>query len=203
MEEICYNEDNYENCIQDNCEQSVILKEKDGICISRTLEGKYNIKFEMTQFLDMPSFIDFSIFKLIMDLNKDIFESSSIDIKSNNDAVITVKFQQFLSDLGIQSVNQCLHVSKLHDEYLGEIRKTVFHINSMVDENTAIKSMSQYNSFVECTFLTNNSVSINILQSTTNNTQDTILPFAEKLGVNVSGKIISRLKQFIENMHNI
>lgn len=73
----------------------------------------------------------------------------------------------------------------------------------MVDENTAIKSMSQYNSFVECTFLTNNSVSINILQSTTNNTQDTILPFAEKLGVNVSGKIISRLKQFIENMHNI
>ena len=200
MEEIGTIEDKYNEEFQDNHAQSIILKEKDGITISRTFEGNYDINFEMTQLLHMPSFIDFSMFKIIMDLNKDIFETSNIDIVSNNEAVITVKFKQYLSDLGIQSLNQCLRIIKMHEVIDGEIRKTVFHINTIVDDNNIISGTLQNSSFVECTFLTNNTVSININQSTTN---DIILPFAERMGVNVSGKIISRLKQFIENMGNI
>ena len=200
MEELSTNEDNYNEEFQNNHTQSIILKEKDGITISRTFEGNYDINFEMTQLLHMPSFIDFSMFKIIMDLNKDIFETSNIDIVSNNEAVITVKFKQYLSDLGVQSLNQCLRIVKMHQIIDGEIRKTVFHINTIVDDNNIISGTLQNSSFVECTFLTNNTVSININQSTTN---DIILPFAERMGVNVSGKIISRLKQFIENMGNI
>ena len=122
MEEIGTIEDKYNEEFQDNHAQSIILKEKDGITISRTFEGNYDINFEMTQLLHMPSFIDFSMFKIIMDLNKDIFETSNIDIVSNNEAVITVKFKQYLSDLGIQSLNQCLRIVKMHQIIDGEIR---------------------------------------------------------------------------------
>jgi hypothetical protein len=189
-----------ENICNEEFQESIILKEKDGICISRTSEGKYCIKFEMSQLLDMPSFIDFNIFKLIMELNKDIFETSSIDIISSNEANVHVKLQQFLSDYGMQCENHCLNVRKIHSELSGKIIKTIFHINSIVDENELNIRALHYDSFVECTFLTNNSVSVVITQSITN---ELILPYAEKMGVNVSGKIISRLKQFIENMGNI
>ena len=193
MEKACNSEDNHKKI--------VILKDKDGICISRTAEEEYNIKFKITQLLHMPSFIDFNIFQLIIDLNKDIFESSSIDINNNNnEANITVNFQPILNDLGIQGSNRCLLVKKIQSEYLGEIDKTIFHITSIVNENEENVNELHYESVIECTFLTNNSVSIIITKNIRN---ELVLPFIEMLGVNISGKIISRVKQFIEEMINI
>jgi hypothetical protein len=70
---------------------SKVLYEKDGMIFTKIDDKKYNLSFSMeNKNILIANIIDFSLFKLIYELNGDIYERVNLTKISENQAVVTL-----------------------------------------------------------------------------------------------------------------
>ena len=79
---------------------SKILYEKDGMKFTKLENKKYNLCFSMeNKHILMANIVDFSLIKLIYDLNGDIYESVDLQKLGENQAVVTLLMKHLFEDL--------------------------------------------------------------------------------------------------------
>jgi hypothetical protein len=180
-----------------NLETSLFNKE--GFEFSRVSKNHYRLTFDMeNKNIILSQIIDFSLIKLIYDLNSDVYEKVNIEKLNDNEAIITLLMKHFFEDLGLPQRFSYVHMKKFVEE-----RKIIFHSQSikshkppnMPDDSElmAIKNMISI-----CDIITPHKVlfSFNINFDDDMN----VPPFAEKMVGMISHKIFKRVKQFIENV---
>jgi hypothetical protein len=176
-----------------------VLFDKEGFKFSRIKKNHYNLIFTMeNNNINLSKIVDFSLIKLIYDLNSDVYEKVNIEKLNDNEAIITLLMKHFFEDLGLPQRFSYVHMKKFVEE-----RKIIFHSQSikshkppnMPDDSElmAIKNMISI-----CDIITPHKVlfSFNI----TFDEEMNIPPFAEKMVGIISHKIFKRVKQFIENV---
>ena len=90
---------------------SIILYEKDGMIFTKIVDKKYKLDFSMeNKNILISNIIDFSLFKLIYELNNDIYESVNLTKISENEAVVVFVMKHLFEDLGLPQKYFYLHI---------------------------------------------------------------------------------------------
>ena len=178
-----------------------ILFNKDGFIFSRVKKNQYKLEFTIeNNNIILAKIIDFSLIKLIYDLNPDVYEKVNIEkIDSGKDEVIaTLLMKHFFEDLGLPQRFSFVHIKKIIEE-----NRTIFKSQSIkshrpegMPEDAELMSIQDLTCI--CDIITQHKINFttNIIFDTTMN----IPPFAEKLVGIILNKIFKRLKQYIENV---
>ena len=94
-------------------ESSLILYDKNNTKIVKLYNGNYNIFFSIeNKNINLSSVINFSLIKLIYDLNQDICEKVNLENQDENNAIITVIIKNMFKDLGLPQKYSCLQIIK-------------------------------------------------------------------------------------------
>jgi hypothetical protein len=175
------------------------LYSKEGFIFKRNEKNNYSLSFEMeNNNIIMSKIIDFSLVKLIYDLNSDIYEKVNLKILNENEATINLLMKHLFEDLGLPQRFSYLHIKKISQE------------NNIAFESQTIKTerpegmpldaelMSIKNMICNCKIITPHKIrfTINVLFEN----HMLIPPVAEKLVGLILYKIFNRVKQFIENV---
>ena len=92
---------------------SKILYEKDGMIFTKIDDKKYNLSFSMeNKNILIANIIDFSLFKLIYELNGDIYERVNLTKINENQAVVTLLIRHLFEDLGLPQKYSYFHMTK-------------------------------------------------------------------------------------------
>lgn len=159
----------------------------------------YEVEFAINNnFINLPKIIDFPIIKLIFDLNKDIYEKTDLKIINNNEANIFILLKHFFEDVGINQKYFCLKIKKTN-----RINEIIFTCNTIKD--SVSEEFSKESELINISEL---HCKCNIISQNTVNFKITIvadeivhLPqYIEKMIKIIFNKIITRVKQFIENL---
>jgi hypothetical protein len=145
----------------------------------------------------MANIIDFSLIKLLYDLNSDIYEHVTLQQINDKEAYATILIKHLFEDLGLPQNYSFLHIEKIV-----EPQKIIFRSKSILCEippniHSDSKLMVMKENIGICEILTPNKIhfSFNVLF------EDFIVPpFAEKILGVILNKIFKRVKQFIENI---
>jgi hypothetical protein len=178
---------------------SKILYEKDGMIFTKIDDKKYNLSFSMeNKNILIANIIDFSLFKLIYELNGDIYESVNLTKINENEAVAVLVMKHLFEDLGLPQRFSHIHMVKLIEE-----RRIIFNSQSIKDRRPEgmpydAELMSIKQLICVCNIITDHNIefSVNIIFDPTMN----VPPFAEKLVGMILHKIFKRVKLFIENV---
>ncbi len=176
-----------------------ILYSKDGFTFVKNKKNNYRLTFQMeNNDIVLSKITDFSLVKLIYDLNGDIYEKVKLEQINDNEATMCMLMRHLFEDLGLPQRFSYLHMTKMvTDNKITFMSKS---INSerpegMPDEaeQMPIKDMT-----CECNIITQHRMgfSCNIIFENYMN----IPQFAEKMVGLILFKIFNRVKQFIENV---
>jgi len=176
-----------------------ILFDKDGFKFSRVNKNNYKLTFSMeNNNIVLSKIIDFSLIKLIYDLNDDVYEKVNIEQLNDSEAIITLLMKHFFEDLGLPQRFSYIYMKKTVEErkitFMSESIKSHRPPNMPQDaELMAIENMISI-----CDIVTPHKVnfSFNIIFDQSMK----VPPFAEKMTGIISNKIFKRVKQFIENV---
>ena len=176
-----------------------ILFDKDGFKFSRVNKNNYKLTFAMeNNNIVLSKIIDFSLIKLIYDLNDDVYEKVNIEQLNDSEAIITLLMKHFFEDLGLPQRFSYIYMKKTVEErkitFMSESIKSHRPPNMPQDaELMAIENMISI-----CDIVTPHKVnfSFNIIFDQSMK----VPPFAEKMTGMISNKIFKRVKQFIENV---
>ena len=177
----------------------VILFDKDGFKFSRFNKNNYKLTFTIeNNNIVLPKIIDFSLIKLIYDLNDDVYEKVNIEQLNDSEAFITLLMKHFFEDLGLPQRFSFMHMKKTVEErkitFISESIKSQRPPNMPQDsELMAIENMISIFDIVT-PHKVNFSCIIIFEQSMK------VPSFAEKMTGMISNKIFKRVKQFIENV---
>ena len=81
---------------------SKILYEKDGMKFTKLENKKYCLEFSMeNKNINMVNIVDFSLIKLIYDLNCDIYESVDLQKLNENESTTVLVMKHLFEDLGL------------------------------------------------------------------------------------------------------
>lgn len=177
----------------------VILFDKDGFKFSRFNKNNYKITFTIeNNNIVLSKIIDFSLIKLIYDLNDDVYEKANIEQLNNSEAIITLLMKHFFEDLGLPQRFSYIYMKKIVEErkitFVSESIKSQRPPNMpqdaelMVIENmiSIFDIVSPHKVNFSCNIIFEESIKIP--------------SFAEKMTGIISNKIFKRVKQFIENV---
>jgi hypothetical protein len=176
-----------------------ILFDKEGFIFSRFKNNHYKLIFTMeNKNIVLSQIIDFTLIKLIYDLNSDVYEKVNIEKLNDNEAIITLLMKHFFEDIGLPQRFSFIHMKKTTEE-----RRIIFNSQSikshrpegMPEESRlmAIKDMTSI-----CDIITPHKVNFSF--NITFDEDMKVPPFAEKMVGMISHKIFKRVKQFIENV---
>ena len=177
----------------------VIIFDKDGFKFSRFNENNYKLTFTIeNNNIVLSKIIDFSLIKLIYDLNDDVYEKVNIQQLNNSEALITLLMKHFFEDLGLPQRFSYIYMKKIVEE--GKITFVSESIKSQRPPNMPqdAELMAIENMISTFDIVTPHKVnfSCNIIFE-----QSIKIPsFAEKMTGMISNKIFKRVKQFIENV---
>ena len=177
----------------------VILFDKDGFKFSRFNKNNYKLTFTIeNNNIVLPKIIDFSLIKLIYDLNDDVYEKVNIEQINDSEAIITLLMKHFFEDLGLPQRFSYIYMKKIVEErkitFVSESIKSQRPPNMPQDaELMIIENMISIFDIVT-PHKVNFSCNIIFEQSMK------VPPFAEKMTGMISNKIFKRVKQFIENV---
>lgn len=170
-----------------------------GIQFTKINKNTYNVEFTINNnSINLPKLIDFSIIKLIFDLNQDIYEKTDLKIINNNEANIFILLKHFFQDVGLNQKYFCLKMIKTNS-----INEILFTCNTIKDYNrTYFPKEAEFVNINElqckCNVISQNKMSFKITL-----VADEIvhLPqYIDKMVKIIFNKIITRVKQFIENL---
>ena len=177
---------------------SKILYEKDGMIFTKLDDKKYNLAFSMeNKNIFIANIIDFSLFKLIYELNGDIYESVSLTKINENEAVAVLVMKHLFEDLGLPQKYSYLHMNKIVCD-----NQIIFRSKSIqterppgVPENAQLMAMKE--NIGTCTIVTPHKINFSFTVLFEDYVE--IPVFAEKMVGILLNKIFKRVKQFIEN----
>ena len=179
--------------------QEVCLFYKDGFTFTKIKEHSYKIHFTMeNKNIILPNIIDFSLIKLIYDLNSDIYETVNLEKLNENEAIITLVMKYFFEDLGLPQRFLYIHMKKRIEN------------NCIWFESTSIRSYRPDNIPIDSEIMPIKNM-VNICNICSPHNIDFIFSvffeeeleiplFAEKMVGIIIHKIFKRVKQFIENL---
>ena len=171
---------------------------KDGFKISRIKKNYYTLEFTLENpNLALSKIIDFSLFKLIHDLNPDIYDKIEIQRINEREANIVLLMKHLFEDLGVTQKFSFINMQKFT-----QLDKIIFKAASIKDsrpegipEDAELTSIQDLNCI--CYLLTPHKITFSL--SVILDPQMAIEPLLEKIFVNILYKIFKRVKQFIEN----
>lgn len=177
---------------------SKILYVKDGMKFTKIEDKNYNLQFSIeNKNIQLANIVDFSLIKLLYDLNSDIYEHVTLQQINDNEAYATILIKHLFEDLGLPQNYSSLHIKKIV-----EPQKIIFRSKSiLLDRPPNIPSDAKLMDIKEnigiCEILTPHKIHF----SFTVLFEDFIVPpFAEKMLGVILNKIFKRVKQFIENI---
>lgn len=181
-------------------DSTAILFNKEGLLFSRVAQNQYRLTFNIqNNNIILAQIIDFSLIKLIFDLNTDIYERVNVAPVSETEVVATLLMKHLFEDLGLSQRFSHIRVTKA----VGE-RSIVFNAQSIKDvrpdgmpidaEPVAIQELT-----CACNMVTQHTIAFVVDVVFDRGT--TIPQFVEKIVGTILFKIFSRVKQFIENVN--
>lgn len=179
--------------------ESDILYSKDGFIFGKNSKNNYSLTFQMNnESIILSKIIDFSLIKLIYDLNGDIYEKVNVQKIDDNQVVMIMLMKHLFEDLGLPQRFSYVHIIKKYEE-----NKITFTSQSIYSERPDgmpenAEQMSIKNMICDCYIVNPHHIKFtcNIIFE-----DYTIVPkFAEKLVGLILFKIFNRVKQFIENV---
>jgi len=176
-----------------------ILYSKDGFNFSKNSKNNYCLTFQMENTsIIISKIIDFSLVKLMYDLNVDIYEKVELRKIDDNHAIMNMLMKHLFEDVGLPQRFSYVDIIKQVEE-----NKVTFISHSIYSnkpegmpenaEQMPIKKM-----ICECKLITQHCVdfSCNVIFE-----DHMIIPtFSEKLIGLILFKIFNRVKRFIENV---
>ena len=180
-------------------DSETILFDKDGFKFYRVNKNHYRLTFNMeNKNIILSQIIDFSLIKLIYDLNNDVYEKVNVEKINDDEAIITLLMKHFFEDLGLPQRFSFIHMKKIVED-----KKIIFHSQSIRTHRPEgmpddAELMAIENMISICDIITPHKVdfSFNVFFH-----EDMNVPsFAEKMVGMISNKIFKRVKQFIENV---
>ena len=176
-----------------------ILFNKDGFSFVCEQKNKYKLKFNMeNKNIILSKIVDFSLIKLIYDLNPDVYEKVNIQKINENEAIVTLLMKHLYEDLGLPQRFSHIRMIKSVEE-----RRIVFNSQSITDHrpegmptDAELMAIKQLNCICHIFSDHNIGFSVNVNFEPNMN----VPPFAEKLVGIILYKIFKRVKQFIENV---
>jgi hypothetical protein len=177
---------------------STILYEKDGMIFTKVDDKKYKLDFSMeNKNILIANIIDFSLFKLIYELNIDIYESINLTKINENEAVAVFVMKHLFEDLGLPQKYSYLHITKMITD-----KQIIFRSHSIHTERPqCVPHEAQLLAMKEnigiCDIITPHKVNISFTVLFEDYVE--IPAFAEKMVGLILNKIFKRVKQFIEN----
>jgi hypothetical protein len=146
----------------------------------------------------LSNIIDFSLVKLIYDLNSDIYEKVNLVKLDDNQAVMCMLMKHLFEDLGLPQRFSYVHMTKYIEQ-----NKITFVSQSIYGERPEgmpenAEQMPIKNMICECTSVTPHQM--RFCCNITFENYMMIPSFAEKMVGLILFKIFNRVKQFIENV---
>jgi hypothetical protein len=176
-----------------------ILYSKEGFAFAKIKKNNYCLTFQMeNKSIVLSHIIDFSLVKLIYDLNGDIYEKVNLQKIDDNRVVMNLLMKHLFEDLGLPQRFSYIHMIKTVED-----KKITFTSQSIYSERPDgmpedAEQMPIKNMICECNIITPHRMgfSCNIIFE-----DYMIIPqFAEKMVGLILFKIFNRVKQFIENV---
>jgi len=179
--------------------EPIELYSKEGFTFLKNNKKNYSLTFQMeNKSIILSQIIDFSLVKLIYDLNRDIYEKVSLKKLNDNEAIMNMLMKHFFEDLGLPQRFSYIHMIKKVEE-----NKITFTSQSIYSERPEempedAEQLPIKNMNCVCDIITPHCVSFscNIIFDDYMN----VPQFAEKMVGLILFKIFSRVKQFIENV---
>ena len=176
-----------------------ILFDKDGFKFTRIKNNHFTVQFivENPNIL-IPKIIDFSLIKLIYDLNPDIYEKSEIQKNSENEVTIAFLMKNLFEDLGLSQNYYFMNMTKFYDnnQILFKGETITNYKPNFVPEDAELMNIQDLT--CTCHILTPHKILFHF--NTIFDSNVTIPPFFEKIFGTILYKIFNRTKQFIENV---
>ena len=177
---------------------SRVLYEKDSMKFTKITDKKYCLEFSMeNKNINMVNIVDFSLIKLIYDLNCDIYESVDLQKLNENQATVTLLMKHLFEDLGLPQRYSYLHMTKIVDNNQIVFRSQSIHTERPHGIPDDAKLMAMKENIGVCDLVTPHKVNFSFTVIFEDYVE--IPPFAEKMTGLILNKIFKRVKQFIEN----
>jgi len=176
-----------------------ILFDKDEFKFSRICKNHYKQTFSIeNKNINVSKIIDFTLIKLMYDLNKDVYEKSNIEKINDNEVNVTLLMKHYFEDIGLPQRFSFVNMKKIIEE-----KKIIFYSQSIKsvrppDMPEGSLPISIKNMICVCDIISPHNIdfSLNIYFD-----DSMIVPsFIEKIIGMISNKIFKRVKQFIENV---
>ena len=178
---------------------SKVLYEKDGMRFTKISDKNYNLQFIIeNKNIILANIVDFSLLKLMYDLNGDIYESVQLEKINENEATATILVKHLFEDLGLPQKYSCLHIQKTFNN-----NQTIFRSQTIITEkpkhipaNAELMAMKE--NIGICDILSPHKINFSFTVLFEDYVK--IPQFAEKLVGVILNKIFKRVKLFIENI---
>ena len=177
---------------------SKIIYEKDGMIFTKIDDKKYCLTFSMeNKNILIANIIDFNLFKLIYELNGDIYENVVLQKLNENQAVVTLLIRHLFEDLGLPQKYSYLHMTKTVNNH-----QIIFRSQSIYSERPeGVPDEAELVAMKEnigiCEIVTPHKMNFYFTVQFEDYVE--IPQFAEKMVGILLNKIFKRVKQFIEN----
>lgn len=177
-----------------------VLIEKNGILIFKKDENEtgFNIRFDIeNKNLDISKIINIDFFKLIHDLNKDIFESIKITKKNENEATIYLLCKDLFADIGLPHYYYYFNIKK--EAGSDDRINFLFTPLESIKENNNTINVPLETCEIMCYVKSQSSVQINL--EVLFNPPALFSSYVEKMVYTILFKVFNRVKQFVYNIN--
>jgi len=188
--------------INTDIDSKKILFNKDNVLFTRIKKNNFELSFTIeNNNIFLPKIIDFSLIKLIQDLNKDIYEKTDIQNISSDEINLFFLLQHFFKDVGFPQKFSFVNVKKIVEEdKISFFTKTIYKLPENFDIPVNSELLPVEDMISVCNVITPHKVEFFI---TLKFSDSLYLPeFVQKLLSIISYKVIKRLKLFIDKLNN-
>jgi len=180
-------------------ENETIVTNKDGFKFVKFNTSHYGLNFSIeNKNIDLSKVVDFSLIKLIYDLNRDIYEKVIFDTINDNEAVAMLLMKNFFEELGLPQRFSYIHMKKhtTDDKIIFKSQSIKSHRPENVPDDSELMAIQD----MECIATIVNPHKVTFNYNIIFDEDTKILPFAEKMVGIILNKIFNRVKQFIEKI---
>jgi len=178
---------------------SKVLYDKDNMKFTKITDKKYCLEFTMeNKNIFMANIVDFSLIKLIYDLNGDIYESVELEKFNDNEAKIYLLIKPLFEDLGLPQKYSYLYIEKIVNDNQIIFRSKSIQTERPKNAPADAELMAMKENIGVCDIITPHKINFSFTVLFEDYVK--IPQFAEKMVGLILNKIFKRVKQFIENV---
>lgn len=173
-----------------------VLFNKDSLLATKNEKNKYTLETEFLNVrVDIDKFLNFEKFTILKELNKDLIDTISVNKIHDNTVTLFILYNHFFKDLGLPKIGMHLNVEKIKTENVTEFICSNDELFDNFKMDYVIMSFEKLNVQLR---VDEESRNVKLTVDVEFNRDFEILPFVEKLALQIINKIFLRAKQFIE-----